>query len=255
MKFRGISIVKKLLATALFAPLLAVASGAELHLDKAPVSTDPAALQNGAKLFVNYCLNCHGASYMRYNRLQEIGLSEQMIKDNLMFTADKIGEPMRIAMQRDEAKVWFGAAPPDLTVVARSRASEFGSGADWLYTYLRGFYRDSERPTGWNNVVFENVGMPHVLYELQGEQHAKITDRDDGHGGKIKEIHLEQGKPGKMSKEEYDKATADLVSFLTWMGEPMAETRKSIGSIVIAFLGVLFVLSYLLKKNYWKDVH
>ena len=255
MKFRGISIVKKLLATALFAPLLAVASGAELHLDKAPVSTDPAALQNGANLFVNYCLNCHGASYMRYNRLQEIGLSEQMIKDNLMFTADKIGEPMRIAMQRDEAKVWFGAAPPDLTVVARSRASEFGSGADWLYTYLRGFYRDSERPTGWNNVVFENVGMPHVLYELQGEQHAKITDRDDGHGGKIKEIHLEQGKPGKMSKEEYDKATADLVSFLTWMGEPMAETRKSIGSIVIAFLGVLFVLSYLLKKNYWKDVH
>ncbi|WP_374266455.1 cytochrome c1 [Zoogloea sp.] len=247
--------MKKLLTSLLFAPLLAVASGPELHLDKAPVSTDPAALQNGAKLFVNYCLNCHGASYMRYNRLQQIGLSEQMIKDNLMFTADKIGEPMRIAMQRDEAKVWFGAAPPDLTVIARSRASEFGSGADWLYTYLRGFYRDSERPTGWNNVVFENVGMPHVLYELQGEQVAKIEEKDDGHGGKIKEIHLEQGKPGKMSKEEYDKATADLVSYLTWMGEPMAETRKGIGKVVIAFLGVLFVLSYLLKKNYWKDVH
>jgi len=255
MKFRGISIVKKLLATALFTPLLAVASGAELRLDKAPVSTEPAALQNGAKLFVNYCLNCHSASYMRYNRLEQIGLSEQMIKDNLMFTADKIGEPMRIAMQRDEAKAWFGAAPPDLTVIARSRASEFGSGADWLYTYLRGFYRDSERPTGWNNVVFENVGMPHVLYELQGEQIAKISEKDDGHGGKTKEIHLEQGKPGKMSKEDYDKATADLVSFLTWMGEPMAETRKSIGTVVLAFLGVLFVLSYLLKKNYWKDVH
>ncbi len=255
MKIRGISLVKKLLATALFAPLLAVASGPELHLDKAPVSTDPAALANGAKLFVNYCLNCHGASYMRYNRLQQIGLSEQMIKDNLMFTADKIGEPMRIAMQRDEGKAWFGAAPPDLTVIARSRASEFGSGADWLYTYLRSFYRDSERPTGWNNVIFENVGMPHVLYELQGEQVAKISEKDDGHGGKIKEIHLEQGKPGKMSKEEYDKAAADLVSYLTWMGEPMAESRKSIGSIVIAFLGFLFVLSYLLKKNYWKDIH
>ncbi len=255
MKIRGISLVKKLLATALFAPLLAVASGPELHLDKAPVSTEPAALQNGAKLFVNYCLNCHGASYMRYNRLQQIGLSEQMIKDNLMFTADKIGEPMRIAMQRDEGKAWFGAAPPDLTVIARSRASEFGSGADWLYTYLRSFYRDSERPTGWNNVIFENVGMPHVLYELQGEQVAKISEKDDGHGGKIKEIHLEQGKPGKMSKEEYDKAAADLVSYLTWMGEPMAESRKSIGSIVIAFLGFLFVLSYLLKKNYWKDIH
>ena len=247
--------MKKLLTSLLFAPLLALASGPELHLDKAPVSTEPAALQNGAKLFVNYCLNCHGASYMRYNRLQQIGLSEQMIKDNLMFTADKIGEPMRIAMQRDEAKVWFGAAPPDLTVISRSRASEFGSGADWLYTYLRGFYRDSERPTGWNNVVFENVGMPHVLYELQGEQVAKVEEKDDGHGGKTKVIHLEQGKPGKMSKEDYDKSVADLVSFLTWMGEPMAETRKSIGSIVIAFLGVLFVLSYLLKKNYWKDIH
>ena len=255
MKIRGISLVKKLLATALFAPLLAVASGPELHLDKAPVSTDPAALANGAKLFVNYCLNCHGASYMRYNRLQQIGLSESMIKDNLMFTADKIGEPMRIAMQREEAKVWFGAAPPDLTVIARSRASEFGSGADWLYTYLRGFYRDSERPTGWNNVIFENVGMPHVLYELQGEQVAKVTEADDGHGGKVKTISLEQGKPGKMSKEEYDKATADLVSYLVWMGEPMADTRKTIGTVVLAFLGLLFVLSYLLKKNYWKDVH
>ena len=255
MKIRGISLVKKLLATALFAPLLAVASGPELHLDKAPVSTDPAALANGAKLFVNYCLNCHGASYMRYNRLQQIGLSESMIKDNLMFTADKIGEPMRIAMQREEAKVWFGAAPPDLTVIARSRASEFGSGADWLYTYLRGFYRDSERPTGWNNVIFENVGMPHVLYELQGEQVAKVTEADDGHGGKVKTISLEQGKPGKMSKEEYDKATADLVSYLVWMGEPMAETRKTIGTVVLAFLGLLFVLSYLLKKNYWKDIH
>ncbi len=255
MKIRGISLVKKLLATALFAPLLAVASGPELHLDKAPVSTDPAALANGAKLFVNYCLNCHGASYMRYNRLQQIGLSEQMIKDNLMFTAEKIGEPMRIAMQRDEAKAWFGAAPPDLTVIARSRASEFGSGADWLYTYLRSFYRDSERPTGWNNVIFENVGMPHVLYELQGEQVAKVTEADDGHGGKVKTISLELGKPGKMSKEEYDKATADLVSYLVWMGEPMADTRKTIGTVVLAFLGLLFVLSYLLKKNYWKDVH
>ena len=250
-----IEAMKKLLTALLFAPLLAFASGAELHLDKAPVSTEPAALQNGAKLFVNYCLNCHGASYMRYNRLQQIGLSEQMIKDNLMFTADKVGEPMRIAMQRDEAKEWFGAAPPDLTVVARSRASEFGSGADWLYTYLRGFYRDSERPTGWNNVIFENVGMPHVLYELQGEQLAKVSEKDDGHGGKIKEIHLEQGKPGKMSKDEYDKATADLVSYLVWMGEPMAETRKTIGTVVLAFLGLLFVLSYLLKKNYWKDIH
>jgi ubiquinol-cytochrome c reductase cytochrome c1 subunit len=247
--------MKKFLTALLFAPLLAIASGAEVHLDKAPVSTDPAALQNGAKLFVNYCLNCHGASYLRYNRLQDIGLSEQLIRDNLMFTAEKIGEPMRIAMQRDEAKQWFGAAPPDLTVIARSRASEVGSGADWLYTYLRSFYRDDARPTGWNNVVFENVGMPHVLYELQGEQIGKVVEHEDGHGNKSKSIHLEPGKPGKMSAEEYDKATADLVSYLVWMGEPMAGARKTIGTFVIAFLCLLFVLSYLLKKNYWKDIH
>jgi len=247
--------MKKLLTALLFAPLLALANGAELHLDKAPVSTDPAALQNGAKIFVNYCLNCHGASYMRYNRLEQIGLSEQAIKDNLLFTAEKTGEQMRIAMQRDEAKAWFGAAPPDLTLIARSRASEEASGADWLYTYLRSFYRDEKRPTGWNNVVFENVGMPHVLYELQGIQSGTVEEKDDGHGAKTKEIHLELVKPGKLSKDEYDKATADLVSYLVWMGEPMAGARKTIGGFVLAFLGVLFVLSYLLKKNYWKDVH
>jgi len=255
MKGRGLNMLKKLFLASMFAPLIAVASGPELHLDKAPVSTDPAALQNGAKLFVNYCLNCHGASYVRYNRLQDIGLTEAAIKDNLMFTADKVGEQMKIAMQTAESKVWFGAAPPDLSVIARSRASEFGSGADWLYTYLRTFYRDPGRPTGWNNVVFENVGMPHVLYELQGEQVAKVSEKDDGHGGKVKEVELELAKPGKLSKDEYDKAVGDLVSYLVWMGEPVAEKRKSIGTVVLIALAGLFVLSYALKKNYWKDIH
>jgi ubiquinol-cytochrome c reductase cytochrome c1 subunit len=237
--------------------MLAFASGPELHLDKAPdKSRDQAALQNGAKLFVNYCLNCHGASYMRYNRLKDIGLSEQQIKDNLLFTADKVGEQMKIAMRSNESKVWFGAAPPDLTVIARSRASEFGSGADWLYTYLRTFYRDPSRPTGWNNVVFENVGMPHVLWDLQGEQVAHFVEKDDGHGNKAKHLEkLEIVKPGKMNKEEYDNAVADLVSFLVYLGEPMAETRKKLGVGVLIALGVLFVLAYALKKNYWKDVH
>jgi ubiquinol-cytochrome c reductase cytochrome c1 subunit len=255
MKSRGLNMLKKLFLASVFAPLVAVASGPELHLDKAPVSTDPAALQHGAKLFVNYCLNCHGASYVRYNRLTEIGLTDQAIKDNLMFTADKVGEQMKIAMQPAEAKLWFGAAPPDLSVIARSRASEFGSGADWLYTYLRTFYRDAERPTGWNNVVFENVGMPHVLYELQGEQVAKISEKDDGHGGKVKEISLELAKPGKLSKEEYDKAVGNLVSYLVWMGEPVGEKRKSIGTVVLVALAGLFVLALALKKNYWKDIH
>lgn len=247
--------LKKLLMVSAFAPLLAVASGPELHLDKAPVSTSPASLQNGAKLFVNYCLNCHGASYLRYNRLQEIGLSEEAIKDNLMFAADKVGELMKVSIRADEGKAWFGATPPDLTVIARARASEFGSGADWLYTYLRSFYRDSSRPTGWNNVVFENVGMPHVLYGLQGDQTAVINEKDDGHGNKVKEVTLALAKPGTLSKEEYDSAVADLVSFMVWMGEPMAEKRKAIGTGVLIVLAGLFVLSYALKKNYWKDIH
>lgn len=251
MNSRFLKLIKRVAAVALFAPAMALAAGAELHLDKAPVSKDPAALQHGAKLFVNYCLSCHSASYLRYNRLQDIGLSEQLIRDNLMFTGDKVGDLMKIAMQRDDAKVWFGAAPPDLTVVARSRASEFGSGADWLYTYLRQFYRDPARPTGWNNVVFENVGMPHALWELQGEQVAKVTQNADG----SKHVTLELAKPGLMSAQDYDKAIADLVSFMVWMGEPVAEKRRAIGAVVLIFLAGLFVLSYALKKAYWKDIH
>ena len=144
--------MKKLLLALLFAPALALASGAAVHLDKAPdVQGDKAALQSGARTFVNYCMNCHGLSYVRYNRLTELGLSEQQVKENLMFTADKIGEQMRVAARSDEQKQWFGASPPDLSLIARSRASEDASGADWLYTYLRSFYRDEKRPTGWNN--------------------------------------------------------------------------------------------------------
>ncbi|MBC9070520.1 cytochrome c1 [Thauera sp. CAU 1555] len=251
MKMRVINLIKRAAAVLLFAPSLALAAGAVLHLDRAPVSKDPAALQHGAKLFVNYCLNCHSASFMRYNQLENIGLSEQLIRDNLMFTGERVGDLMKIAMRPADSKVWFGAAPPDLTLIARQRASEFGSGADWLYTYLRQFYRDEARPTGWNNVVFENVGMPHALWELQGEQVAKVTENADG----SKHVELSLAKPGKMSVEEYDSAVADLVSFLVWMGEPVAEKRKLIGTYVLLFLVGLFVLSYALKKNYWKDIH
>jgi ubiquinol-cytochrome c reductase cytochrome c1 subunit len=236
--------MKKLFIALLCAPLLAFASGAELHLDKAPDrSRDFAALQNGAKVFINYCLNCHSASYMRYNRLRDIGLTEQQIKDNLLFTADKVGESMTIAMRRAEAKLWFGAAPPDLTVIARARASEFGSGSDWLYTYLRGFYRDDSRPTGWNNTVFANVGMPHILWELQGEQSMGADHK------------LTLTKPGVLKPEEYDAMVADLVGFLAYVGEPMATFRKELGVIVLIFLAVLFVFTYALKREYWKDIH
>lgn len=236
--------MKKILIALLSAPLLAFASGAELHLDKAPDhSRDFAALQHGAKIFVNYCLNCHSASYMRYNRLTDLGLSEAQIRDNLLFTADKVGETMTIAMKRADAKLWFGAAPPDLTVIARARASEFGSGSDWLYTYLRSFYRDDERPTGWNNTVFPNVGMPHALWELQGDQ---VMGADH---------KLTLAKPGKLKPEEYDAMVGNLVGYLAYMGEPMAEFRKSLGVVVLIALAVLFVFAFALKREYWKDIH
>lgn len=250
MSNRVIKTLKRFAAVALFAPALAMAAGAELHLDKAPVSTDPAALQNGAKIFVNYCLNCHSASFARYNTLQQIGLEEQEIRDNLMYTGERIGDLMKTSMRTTDSKAWFGATPPDLTLIARQRASEFGSGADWLYTYLRQFYRDPARPTGWNNKVFANVGMPHVLWELQGEQVAKVTEHEG-----VKSIELELAKPGKLSVQEYDKTVADLVSYLVWMGEPVADKRKSIGVVVLIFLAGLFVLALALKKNYWKDIH
>jgi ubiquinol-cytochrome c reductase cytochrome c1 subunit len=236
--------MKKLLIALLWLPLMAFAAGTELHLDKAPDrSRDNAALQNGAKLFINYCLNCHSASYFRYNRLTDIGLTEAQIKDNLLFASDKIGETMTIAMRRAEAKQWFGAAPPDLTVIARARASEFGSGGDWLYTYLRGFYRDDARPTGWNNTIFPNVGMPHVLWQLQGEQVMSADNK------------LSLAKPGLIKPEEFDVMVGDLVGFLTHMGEPIANFRKQLGVVVLIFLAILFVFSYALKREYWKDIH
>ncbi|MDX9944029.1 MAG: cytochrome c1 [Azonexus sp.] len=239
--------MKKFLIALLFAPILAFAAGANVPLDKWPGSvSDKAALQNGAKLFVNYCLNCHGASYMRYKNLMDLGLTEQQVKENLMFTSDKIGDLMTVAARHDEQKKWFGATPPDLTIIARARGElgNPGAGADWLYTYLRTFYQDDKRPTGWNNVAFEAVGMPHVLWELQGTQ---VMNH---------ETHkLELAVPGKMSVAEYDKAVSDLVSFMVWMGEPQQEYRKTLGIFVLAFLALLFVVAYALKKEYWKDIH
>ncbi len=251
MRIDVIKTLKRLAAVALLAPTLAFSAEVALNLDKAPVSRDPVALQNGAKLFVNYCLNCHSASFVRYNTLEQIGLDEQQIRDNLLFTGERVGDLMKIAMRPAESKVWFGTAPPDLALVARQRASGYGSGADWLYTYLRQFYRDPERPSGFNNVVFENVGMPHVFWELQGDQIAHVTENPDG----TKNYRLELAKPGKLSPEAYDKAVADLVSFMVWMAEPVAAKRETIGMYVLIFLAGLFVLTYALKKNYWKDIH
>ncbi len=246
----------------LAAPLLAFAAE-DVKLDRMPADVnpnDPVSLQRGAQVYVNYCLGCHGASYMRYNRLQDLGLTEQQIRDNLILTGAKVGDLMKTGMDPKDSKEWFGAPPPDLTVIARSRASGAGSGADWLYTYLRGFYRDPARPTGWNNTVFPNVGMPHMLYALQGEQVLKteVVAIPRGNKGEVEKHEVQKlvlEKPGAMKPAEYDRLVADLVNFLAYMGEPVKQFRTQLGIYVLMFLGLLFVLAYALKKEFWKDVH
>lgn len=234
-------------------PASAVESG--MKLDRAPIdSHDKASLQRGAHAFVNYCLNCHNASYMRYNRLQDIGLTEQQIRDNLVFTGVKVGDLMKTAMDPQAAKEWFGAAPPDLSVIARSRSSHAGTGSDWLYTYLRTFYRDASRPTGWNNLVYPNVGMPHVLWQLQGEQ--VLTEGKQLAEGYTKTIEvLKLDKPGTMKPADYDRLVADLVNYMTYMSEPARNQRVTLGLYTLLVLLVLVAISYALKKAYWKDVH
>ncbi|MDO9421693.1 MAG: cytochrome c1 [Herminiimonas sp.] len=252
------NLMKKLIATLVLLPGLALAAEGGFPLDKAPDHTkDLAALQNGAKLFVNYCLNCHSASSLRYNKLQDLGLTEEQIKTNLLFTSDKVGSMMTIAMTAKDAKEWFGAAPPDLSVIARAKASSAGSGPDWLYTYLRTYYKDDTRATGWNNLTYPNVAMPHVLWELQGTRAAKFVDEKDPHDAS-KVIHkfagFEQITPGTLTALEYDKSVADLVSFMTWMAEPAQNTRKRLGAWVLMFLGVFIVITWRLNASYWKDI-
>lgn len=240
---------KLILILGLLLPVAALANEG-VQLDKAPINpANQASLQRGAKIFVNYCLSCHSAASMRYNRLKDIGLTDDQIKANLMFAAEKVGQPMVAAIDKKAAKKWFGVTPPDLSVIARSRTP------DWLYTYFRGFYRDDKRPTGWNNIAFPNVGMPHVLNELQGEQRLKVEEIVDAHGSKIESQKLVLEKAGKMSPAEYDATVADLVNYLVFMGEPAKSTRNKLGLLVLLFLGLLFIPAYYLKKEFWKDVH
>jgi ubiquinol-cytochrome c reductase cytochrome c1 subunit len=243
-------ILKTLVLAAAF-PAAALAAGGEVQLDKAPIDNhDTASLQRGAKMFVNYCMGCHGAEYMRYNRLTDLGITEQQIKDNLMFTGDKVGEPMKSSMKAKDGAMWFGAQPPDLSVIARSR------GPDWLYTYLRTYYRDDSKATGWNNVAFPNVGMPHVLWELQGIQELEEHKAEgEGHGTAHAAPTLKLVSAGTLAPRQYDAAVADLVNYLVYMGEPARTHRAQLGTLVLLFLGVAFVFAYLLKKEYWKDVH
>ena len=209
--------------------------------------TDQAALQRGAKYFVNYCQGCHSLKYFRYERMQDFGLNLDEIKDNLIFDGSKTGNLMTIAMPDADAAEWFGAAAPDLTLVARLKKG----GGDWIYSYLKGFYADPSRPMGVNNTIFPNVGMPHVLWELQGVQTAVITE--DEHGNKVVQ-ELKPGK-GKLSAEAYDEVARDLSAFLVHVAEPMKLERQRVGIYVMLFLLVFFVVAIMLKKEYWKDVH
>ena len=213
-------------------------SAENIELSKAPVDlTDNQSLQRGAKIFTNYCLNCHSAKYMRYSNLQDIGLSAETIKSDLLFTGNKIGDTMSVNMSMKDSKKWFGASPPDLSVVARSR------GADWIYSYMRGFYRDPTRPMGWNNTVYVNSAMPHILWELEGE---KILNP--------KTKKLEKFSPGKLNAKEYDATIADLTNYLVYMSEPDQLKRKKMGYYVIGFLLLLLFLTIKLKKEYWRDI-
>lgn len=283
------NMLRKTLTTVAAGLLIAAcahAEGPEMTAQAAPTDRhDVASLQRGARIFVNYCLGCHSAQHMRYNRLQsDLGLSEKQIAENLIFrgalakdgyVTDKVGETMKTSMDRADAKAIFGVAPPDLSVEARVRTT------DWLYTYLRGYYRDEKSATGWNNLAFPNVAMPDVLWELGGQN--KLTVREfDNHEeakgafvqthavGSLEAVHARKDgketvkyvlktiapdKPGKLSVHDYDAAVADLVNYLEYMAEPVKNERIQLGIKVLMFLAILFVFAYWAKREYWKDVH
>ena len=255
-------LLRLLLALGVALPLApASASEAGYPWDTFPAAkmTDVAALQNGARIFTNYCLGCHSATYMRYNRLHDIGLSDDQIKKNLLFATDKVGDTMRAAIDPRQAKDWFGTAPPDLSVIARSRAEMGkGSGADYLYTLWRTFYRDDAKPTGWNNLVFPDIAMPHALWQLQGERRARFVEVKDAHDP-AKTTHrfagFEQITKGALDQKQYDEAVGDLVAYLQWMGEPAQGTRIRVGVAVLVFLGLLVVFTWRLSSAYWRTVH
>jgi len=249
--------------------LTAHAAESDQRLLHAPINRlDAESLQRGARNFVNYCLTCHSAKYMRYNRLTDLGLTDEQIAANLMFASDKVGQTMTVALTPANGKAWFGNSPPDLSVEARVR------GPDWLYSYLLGFYRDEQSTTGWNNLVFPNVAMPNVLWELSGVNKLVKTDYEDHEKAmaamiavkglsSIEPLPKDQyavlqvapGEPGTMTRAQYEAFVADLVNYMSYMAEPAKNTRIRLGMIVLLFLGVLFVFAYALKREYWKDLH
>lgn len=247
--------MKRLLAIVVlvFIPFVGKANEGAVHLESANVDLhDQVSLQNGAKYFMNYCSGCHSLKYARYNRMaKDLGLTEDHVLNNLMFVGgSKVGDNITIAMPEAESAAWFGAPIPDLTLVARSRVG----GADWIYTYLKGFYLDPKRPYGVNNILFPDVGMPDVLWQMRGTQRAVYKEGHDA-AGNVTKVFDRFERTGGKSEEEFDMIARDLSAFLTYMGEPMQLERRALGYWVIAFLLVFTTLAYLLKKEYWRDVH
>lgn len=226
-------------------------------LQKADINIgNKASLQRGYKYATNYCLGCHAASYSRYNRIgRDLGITEKQLTDNLIFTSNirgeqsKPGDLMKVAMTKTYAKEAFGTVPPDLSLLTRSR------GVDWIYTYLKSFYKDDSRPFGVNNLAFPDVGMPHVLWDLQGWQEKHVHAEDDGHGNKHETVSLELSEPGSKTPAEYDQVVRDITNFMAYLAEPVQQERKKLGFFVMLFLVVFFVAAYFLKKEYWKDIH
>lgn len=243
--------MKKLIALLLaFLPLPLLANEGE-GLESAHTNiASPASLQRGARLYMNYCSGCHSLEYMRYSRVAEdLGLTEEQAMLNLNFTGAKFGEPILAAMPAADAALFFGKAPPDLSLVARSR------GVDWVYNYLKSFYIDESKPSGWNNPLLPGVSMPNVLWELQGVQRATMKQGEHGGEPHVESLKVAESERGTMTEAEFDEAARDLTTFLQYVGEPAALQRSSIGVFVILFLALLTFLSWLVKADYWKDVH
>lgn len=232
-------------------PGLVLAAGGGFPLDKAEYDlSDKASLQRGAATFMNYCAGCHSTQYQRYNRVAaDIGIPEELMRENLVFTGAKIGDLMKSAMSEKDAARWFGAPPPDLTLVARVR------GADWVYTYLRSFYVDETRPFGVNNAVFPSVGMPHVLEPLQGTPRAEFETHTLDGVEMQQVVSIKSDGNGEMNNEEYDQTVLDLVNFLVYSAEPVQQERERMGFWVLGFIAIFFIFTVLLKKEFWRDVH
>lgn len=258
---KPVSFFRGLMAAAVLISGSVSAAGAGIEMESAQVDLgNKGSLQRGAALYMNYCASCHSLGYQRYSRMAEdLGLTEEQVTKYLMPEGAKFGEAMNTGLDPAQATAWLGKAPPDLSLIARRKAE----GADWVYNYLKSFYVDESRPMGWNNTVFPNASMPHVLWELQGSQHPLTEAKPEGghcpkgevNGQCLTGFSIPEHKKGSLSAEEYDQVARDITAFLAYVGEPSAAKRESIGVWAVLFLALFTLLAYFLNKEYWRDIH